>query len=643
MCGIAGLARSGGAPAGPETQGTVARMLDSLAHRGPDDHGLWSAGEVALGHRRLSIIDLSPLGHQPMMSPSGRYVISYNGEIYNFEELRATFAHSVHLFRGNSDTEVLLALIERDGLSHAVEQCVGMFAFALFDRKLRRLYLVRDRYGEKPLYFGWCGEDLVFASEVKAISVLPNFSTRVSGEAVRSVLARGYIEPDASIYEDVAQVAPGTIMGWNLASLTPRSEPDIRERYWRPKAAREPSSVGAFRGRYADARDQLRTLLEQSVAQQLRADVPVGSFLSGGIDSSLVTALMTRVGRGQVRTYSIGFEQPALNEADLAQAVAAHLGTSHTEWYVTEQEAVDLVPSLNSFYDEPLADPSQIPTLILARLVRRDVSVALSGDGADELFGGYPHYRHGAALWARRTLRLQGCMLAVADDFLAPAARALLPRPFRDRLPWHSLGAGRSLYSAPTRALFIRRLKDLNRAADAYLSPDLARGSQDSRTAWEHLSYCHAAMLADIESYLPGDILVKVDRATMAASLESRAPFLDHRVGEFADTLPESFIFNGGSGKHILRDLLYQMVPQHLVDRPKSGFNPPLGNWLRGGLRDWAHDLLLSARVADILNVNNSRKLLETHIEGRFDLSSRVWPLLTVAAWADRRNCGRSQ
>lgn len=640
MCGIAGLVRPNGAGAESELEARVTGMLDRIAHRGPDDEGIWSARGVTLGHRRLSIIDLSPLGHQPMLSVSGRYAISYNGEIYNFEELRRTFADPPTLFRGGSDTEVLLALIERDGLVRAIEQCVGMFAFALMDLAERRFYLVRDRYGEKPIYFGWVGADLAFASEMKAIAGLPGFSPRVSGSAVRAVLTRGHLEADTAIYDGFAQVPPGTILAWSLDDLRRGAGPDHRQAYWTPRAFADPGLVGSFRGTFDQARAELLALLERSVGQQMRADVPVGSFLSGGVDSSLVTALMTRTGAGQVRSYSIGFEQPALNEADQARAVAAHLGTQHTEWYVTEQEAVDLVPALSGVYDEPLADPSQIPTLILARLVRRDVTVALSGDGADELFGGYRHHWRGEALWHRRLRRLQGRALAVADA-LTPITRACLPAAIGDRIPWHSIKAGRQLLNIPDRAAFIRSFKELNRSSAEFLAPDLRAGELPSHADDARLSYRRAAMLADVGSYLPGDILVKVDRATMAASLESRAPFLDHRIGDFADTLPDAFLFSRGGGKHILRELLYQLVPQSLVDRPKSGFNPPLADWLRGGLRSWALDLLGSKSVADVLDTGRARALFDVHMRGRYDLSSRIWPLLAVAAWAERRPAGQ--
>jgi asparagine synthase (glutamine-hydrolysing) len=633
MCGIAGLVRANGAQLGAEGEQLLRGMLERLRHRGPDDQGVWREGAVGLGHRRLSILDLSPLGHQPMQSRSGRYVLTYNGEVYNFEEHRAWLSERGWCFRGHSDTEILLALIEEFGLELALQRCVGMFALALFDREQGCLQLARDRLGEKPLYYAWCGADLAFGSELKAVSALPGFSGSFNAQSVRAILSRGHMQADASIYQDVFQVPPGTIATWPVSTLVQGAMPE-KKAYWLPTAFAVPDRVGAYAGSFNDAKSEVRFLLTRAVAQQSRADVSVGAFLSGGVDSSLVTALMSEFAPGQVRSYSIGFEQPGFNEADHARQVAKHIGTQHMEFILTEKEAAALVPNLTRYYDEPLADASQIPTIVLARMVRRDVTVALSGDGADEVFGGYSHYTRGYAKWNLPARLWRGRALAAAERVSRPISTAPRLSKLARQVPWHSLGSGAALFMAQDRSTFIRLTKDLNRAPDYYLAEELAYQPASESDLPVHLPFRRAAMLADIQSYLPGDILVKVDRATMAFSLESRAPFLDHRVVEFADGLPETFLFGPAGGKRILRELLYDLVPRQLIDRPKCGFNAPIGAWLRNGLRAWAFDSLSSRAVAPVLNRERCLALLDRHCAGPHDLSARIWPMLTIAAWA---------
>lgn len=629
MCGIAGFIDTRAADEAHQ-RATLQRMLTRIAHRGPDDSGVWIEGPVALGHRRLAIVDLSPLGHQPMSSPSGRYAMVYNGEIYNHGRLRIELERSGVRFRGHSDSEVLLALIERDGLAAALRLCVGMFAIALWDRQLHQLQLARDRFGEKPLYFGWCGGTLLFGSELKALRAHEQFDPTLDAASACSVLQRGYVAADRSIHRSIRQVAPATCVTIPLAAGAAGLSV---VHYWDPVAIAEHGRQHVFTGSFDDAVDELQRLLQDAVSMQLQADVPVGSFLSGGVDSSVVTALMVKASRSTVSSYSIGFHLASHNEAEHAKAVAAHLGTRHTEWYVSEGEAQQVVPTLARYYDEPLADASQIPTLALARLVRKDVTVALSGDGADEVFGGYPKYRRGDALWAARSPR-RALATRLADTCVAPLARRLLPGRLAARVPWHRLSTAAALYAASSPQELAELLGTLNRDAAQFLAPalrDQAGFAAPALPAWG--SYRRSAMLGDILTYLPGDILAKVDRATMSVALEGRAPLLDHRIFELAATLPEDYLFDEGGGKRVLRALLYRLVPQALVDRPKSGFSAPLSSWLRGGLRSWAYDVVNCDAATQTLDVKRCKALLDLHCQGRHDLSSRVWPIVTLAAW----------
>jgi asparagine synthase (glutamine-hydrolysing) len=616
-------------------------MLASLAHRGPDSEGLWREGPLAIGHRRLAIVDLKATGHQPMLSGSGRYVIAFNGEIYNHVDLRKRLEHDGSAFRGHSDTEVLLELIERRGLTGALEICVGMFAIALWDTRDQVLHLARDRFGEKPLYFAHSVGTLYFASELKALQTATGLGQDVDAGSVLSVLQRGFLGPTRTILTAARQISPGTYVSFTAASLRRSGPPDpLVTRFWDPAQILELAGEKPFRGSFGDAVDELETLLLRAVRLQLQADVPVGTLLSGGVDSSTVTALMCALAPNRVKSYSIGFHDKAFNEAQHAKAVAAHLGTAHTEWYIDEQEAMNLVPTLCNVYDEPLADASQIPTLILARLVRRDVTVALSGDGADELFGGYSKYARGLKIWSARDRHAVHALASFAHRRLVDPLQDWLPAGLSRSIPWHRFHTAASVTGSASMVEMADRVGMLNHRAGEFISTRLRSQAFDSAPADRidcGLPYRRTAMLADMLSYLPGDILTKVDRATMAASLESRAPFLDHRIFEFAATLPERYLFDAGGGKAVLREVLYRMVPKKLVDRPKAGFQAPLGAWLRGGLKDWAYDLLGSAAVAEVLAVDRTRELLNLHNEGRHDLSARIWPMLSIAAWAQKR------
>jgi len=640
MCGLAGLIDGAGLP--QRGSALLRRMLATIIHRGPDDDGQWLECGVALGHRRLAIVELSSLGHQPMHSTSGRYVIAFNGEVYNHQALRRDLERKGDSFRGHSDTEVLLALIERHGLEGALHLCVGMFAIALWDRRERVLQLARDRFGEKPLYFGRAGEDFVFASELSAITAHPDFDPVPSTVALTQVVRRGYVGSAQCIYHSLQQVPPGTIVKVLPGDASGRWQID-ETRFWDPLQVARQSRMSPFTGSFDEAVNEFERLLAGAVALQLQADVPVGAFLSGGIDSSLVAAFMQQASGGRVRSYSIGFDRPAFNEAEHAKAVAKHLGTAHTEWYVDEQEALALVPKLGAIFGEPFADASQIPTLILARLVRSDVTVALSGDGADELFGGYPKYLRGARLNRTPARAMLARALHSADRAVTSLTKRM-PRSLVAQTRWHTVGSAAALFGASSRESLASAVGDLNHWPERYLSPHLTCAA--SRAHAEHLtnddltdmSFERLAMLQDICSYLPADILVKVDRATMAASLESRAPFLDHRIFAFAASLPDEFLFEGAQGKRLLRKSLYRHIPRDLVDRPKQGFQVPLGEWLRGALKPWAADLLTSSAAAGCLNVERCMALLQQHWSGPHDLSSRIWPLLMIANWAEGRH-----
>lgn len=640
MCGLAGFI---GPPRDDALRGaTLGAMLAAIAHRGPDDEGIWIQGPMALGHRRLAIVDLSPAGHQPMLSSSGRMVLAYNGEIYNHAALRAGLRAQGVVFSGTSDTEVLLALVERDGLGAALKQCVGMFALALWHRDRQVLQLARDRFGEKPLYVGESNSVLLFGSELKALLANPAMHRRVDPAGVHDVITQGYVDAGRSIFEGVSQVRPGTIVTFDVRDAVARKTSE--ESFWSANeidaSLQAPASITMAEGLL-----QLDARLQSAVQMQMQADVPVGAFLSGGVDSSLVAAMMVACAGRQVRSYTIGFDDPALNEAAHAAAVARHLGTVHTEFFVTERDAKDLVPSLPDFYDEPMADASQIPTVLLARLARRDVTVALSGDGADEMFGGYPKYRQGMRLWNTPARRQRAALAALGSTLALPLQR-MIPSTWQAHWPWHRLPAARAIYGATTCAALARQVGILNREASSYMAPGLAASRlhamgavTSSPAAIEPCArgYLRTAMSMDVTGYLPGDILTKVDRATMAASLESRAPLLDHRIHEWASGLPAHLLVDDRHGKIILRQLLYRYVPRALVDRPKAGFKAPLESWLRGDLKDWAMATLSSSAAQALIHGPSSVALLERHCRGPYDFSSRLWPLLTLGQWAQRR------
>lgn len=651
MCGIAGIF---GPSAGNEA--AVARMTQMLSHRGPDDEGIWidSDAAVCLGHRRLSIIDLSPAGHEPMHSGSGRYVITFNGEIYNYRDLRARLdsegSSPAGGWRGHSDVEVLLQTIDCWGLKQALLECVGMFAFGLWDRRERTLNLVRDRFGEKPLYYGTVGKDFVFASELKAIRTHPRFRADVDPEALRLFASRTYIPAPLSIYRRIFKLSPGCILTVpSHAASVPMHNPPIEgaggvprlESYWSYRDVVRHGLADPTHNE-AEALAELDSALRRAVADQSIADVPVGMFLSGGIDSSTIAAFYQRISSRPVRTFSIGFDDPAFDEAPFARRVADQLGTIHHEQIVTERDALDTIPLLPTIYDEPFADSSQIPTYLVSRMARSQVKVALTGDGGDELFGGYHRHFYAPRLW-RQIRRVPAPIRSVG----APLSR--LPTEFWSRASRLFPRLGRQYLGAAVQK-GLRTVASARKMDDVYASfldewrfeKSPVLGAQGHPDRWDldvgvegpeeaRMMYCDAV------TYLPDDILCKVDRASMAVSLETRVPFLDHRVAEVAARIPLDLKIKDGEGKRILRKLLYREAPRELFERPKAGFAIPVGKWLKGPLRDWAEELLDERRLRsegwfDSVAV---RRRWSDHLSGRRDSTPAIWAILMFQAWLD--------
>ncbi|KVP32711.1 asparagine synthetase B [Burkholderia ubonensis] len=650
MCGIDGFLNS--AAFDEETaRATLARMTASLAHRGPDAQGTWLDAQagIALGHRRLAIVDLSVHGRQPMASVCGRFVLVFNGEIYNHRALREELERTgrAPAWRGHSDTEVLLAAIVAWGVEAALRRATGMFAIALWNRESRVLTLARDRIGEKPLYYGRIGDALVFASELKALRSFPGFDGAIDRDALCLYLRQSSVPAPYTIYRGIRKLPPGTFIQFEHARDTPRARA-----YWTLEHAIEAGRAEPFEGTAQEAVGLLDGILRKAVAQQMEADVPLGAFLSGGVDSSAIVALMQAQSAAPVDTFTIGFHEAGYDEAGYAKAVARHLGTRHTELYVTADHALAVVPKLPSIYDEPFSDASQIPTFLVAELTRRHVKVSLSGDGGDELFGGYTRYFLTPRLWrklhrvpsavrARIAAALHALRPDHADQLAAVAqsawsgaeARETPPR-IGDRL--HKLG---HVMTADSRIGLYRLLMSAvhhpERIALAGQEPPTPL---DTASAWPaDLTFAEQAMAIDTLTYLPTDILTKVDRAAMAVSLETRMPFLDHHVVEFAWRLPAALRLPDGRSKVLLRRLLDAYVPASLIDRPKQGFCAPIDHWLRGSLRDWAQTLLHPARLREegFFDAAAVERLWRQHQTGRMNWQHQLWTVLMFQAWLE--------
>ncbi len=648
MCGIAGFFNPSQKLAQTELLNTATRMSDALVHRGPDDQGAWADADfgVALAQRRLSIVDLSPEGHQPMVSACGRYVIIFNGEIYNFGKLRKELEPLGHQFRGHSDTEVMLAAIRQWGLETAVKKFVGMFAFALWDRQEKSLSLARDRAGEKPLYYGWCGSTFLFGSEIKALRAHPNWQTEIDRNSVAAMMRHLYVPAPYSIYKGIYKLVPGTILTLPLAQAEIPATP-APQAYWNPKAEAENAYANMLRGSDDEALTELEFLLRESVSGQMIADVPLGAFLSGGIDSSLIVALMQAQSATPVKTFTIGFNEAAYNEAEFAKAVAQHLGTDHTELYVTPKDAMDVIPKLPALYDEPFADSSQIPTFLVSQLARQHVTVSLSGDAGDELFGGYNRYFWAKNIWSKVGWIPHGVRKAAASSIttVSPEAwnstfqglSALIPQNLKYNVPGDKLHKlAEVLKVEQPEAMYRNLISSWKKPTELVTNTVELFTTLADEQQWAALPELEQRMMyLDFVTYLPDDILVKVDRAAMGVSLETRVPFLDHRVIEFAWRLPLNMKIRDGKGKWVLRQLLYKYVPPALIERPKTGFGVPIEVWMRGALRDWVEALIDEKRLRreGFFNATLVRQTWAEHLSGQRNRQYYLWPILMFQAW----------
>jgi len=641
MCGITGFFEAQGFRL-REAEAILVAMRDRLLHRGPDDAGVWLDAKtgIALGHRRLSILDLSPAGHQPMISSSGRYVLTFNGEIYNHLELRRLVEASDQVaWRGYSDTESLLAAIERWGLEQTLKETVGMFALVLWDRQECQLSLARDRIGEKPLYYGWQNGIFMFGSELKALRAHPAFENRIDQNVLPMYLACGYIPTPWSVWSGIYKLPAGSILTVNTAHT---GQLPVPVAYWSFRDIALYGEANPFNGSDNEAIDTLELTLRDAVINQMVSDVPLGVFLSGGVDSSTVAALMQSTSNRPVKTFSIGFHATAYNEAKYAKAVAANLGTEHTELYVTDQDALHTIPSLHQIYDEPFGDSSSIPTYLVSRMTKAHVTVALSGDGGDELFAGYSRYNK-----VLKAQTLSAKLPWLATKFLASELNLQVLQ---------TIMAMPSCLGATTYGLRVlaRRIEIFSRIA-RYQS--ITSGYRDFTNQWYpksptlnlsaygyeptdmHLakfaSSLHQMMALDSVTYLPDDILVKVDRAAMAIGLETRAPFLDHRVVELAWRLAPRFCRQDQTNKWILRQVLYRYVPSSLIDRPKMGFAVPIDDWMKYSLREWAEDLLSEDSLSNtgVFNTKSIRQRWQQHLEGHLNWRDSLWGVLMWQAW----------
>jgi asparagine synthase (glutamine-hydrolysing) len=621
-------------------------MGHSIFHRGPDQNAEWIDSEAGIGlaSRRLAIIDLSEAGHQPMHSASGRFVLSYNGEIYNHRDLRLELeqAGKAPEWRGSSDTETLLAGFEAWGLAATLRRAAGMFALALWDRRERRLHLARDRIGEKPMYYGRQGRGrdsaFLFGSELKALACHPAFEGEIDRDALSGFMHGGYVPGPRSIYRNIFKLTPGCILTLD-GSGEPRVEP-----YWSLAEVIRQGTLKPDLLREEEVVDELESVLGRAVAGQLIGDVPLGAFLSGGIDSSMIVALMQRASSVPVQTFTIGFDDRRFDEAPYAREVARHLGTDHHELTISAEDALAVIPKLPSIYDEPFADSSQIPTYLISQLARRRVTVALSGDGGDELFAGYDHYLLAARIWRhirkipKPVRSASGAILGsippgVWDGLARVANIQRRHSTFSDQV-----GRGARLLGAGS-PVEVRQGITQRWQGDAVVIGANRIGDKPAHD----LGPVESLMALDLENYLPDDVLVKVDRAAMAVSLETRAPYLDHRVVEFAWRLPVDFKMRGDKTKWLLRRLLQRYVPEHLFERPKRGFSVPIDEWLRGPLRDWAEELLAPGRLGNegYFRADAIRAAWDAHLSGRSNRQAQIWTILMFQAWLEAERTAR--
>jgi asparagine synthase (glutamine-hydrolysing) len=649
MCGIAGVVELDRTRSHADLQHIAHDMAATLQHRGPDDEGVWvdAASGVALGHRRLSILDLSAHGHQPMASHCGRYVVVFNGELYNVQELRTALAAKGHRFHGHCDTEVLVQGIVEWSLNGVLKRSNGMFALAVWDRQERVLQLARDRLGEKPLYYGWIARRFVFGSELQAILAHPDVTLNINRDALAMLMQLSYVPAPHSIYSGISKLPAGTTL-----AVKPEAGPVLAEpaAYWSLTTAAHDGLTQPYRGGEQEATDEVDELLRDSVRLRREADVPLGTFLSGGVDSSTVAAVMAAQHTARARTFTVGFDDADLDEAPAARAIAAHLGTQHTEITVTADDALALVPRLPHLYDEPFADPSQLPTTLISAVAREHVTVCLSGDGGDEVFAGYNRYLLGPSAWRRIRRLPRPARLAMSAAILSvpPTRWDKTLAAAQHRLPsrWHQRNAGTKLHKLGE-LMTARDQTDVYRTLVSQWrsTTGLVLGAQEpSIPAYRDDVLAQfddpiaRMQLLDGLATLPDEMLVKVDRASMSVGLEVRLPLLDHRLVELAWRLPSEMKVRKGQGKWILRRVLNRYVPPDLLDRPKMGFDPPISAWLRGPLREWASDLLSTSRLlADgYLQPEPIQAAWNDHLSGRRNNDYALWAVLMFQAWHHR-------
>ena len=656
MCGITGIF---GNLRKEEFDSSIHEMSATLNHRGPDDAGTWINEEngVAFGHQRLSIIDLSSAGHQPMVSPCGRFTTVFNGEIYNHLQLRDKLNTSANKqsWKGHSDTETLVTAFSQWGIEKTLQQLVGMFAIAVWDFKEKRLFLIRDRFGEKPLYYGWSNGVFLFGSELKALQKYKRFSNQIDRGALSLYMKYMYVPTPYSIFRDIYKLEPGCILQIDkgtkpptLPLFAPFRDQGINIAQWYSISNMAQAGQKNLITDQNDAVDLIEKTLLESVRSQLISDVPLGAFLSGGIDSSVITALMQKVCKDPVKTFTIGFEESSFNEAIYAKEVSRHLGTEHHELYVTSSDAFKVIPHLPTLYDEPFADSSQIPTYLVSKLARESVTVSLSGDAGDELFGGYNRY-----LWGSRVWNKVRWMPLIVRQTLGVAINKISVNT------WDSIGnslpnSSRVSLMGDKAHRMAHRLKNVKSLDDVYHSLVTEGYKEDGLVVNDKaalitkldnndivsgiVDFEHRMMLLDSLTYLPDDILTKVDRAAMGVSLETRIPFLDYRVAELAWRLPLDTKINNGETKWPIRQVLYKYVPKVLIERPKAGFAIPVGQWIRGPLREWAADLLNEERIRreGYFNPELVQQLWQQHLSGKYDWTPRLWAILMFQAWLDK-------
>ena len=637
MCGIAGYLGEVKHPID-----CLTKMADAISHRGPDNMGVWSDHNPSIGfaHSRLSILDLSSAGNQPMHSLSGNYVIIFNGEIYNHKSIRSEL-ESINRrnWLGHSDTETLLAAIEEWGLKKTLVKAKGMFAIALWDKSSNKLSLACDRIGEKPLYYGWVNNQFVFSSELKSIKVFPEFNNRIDTNSLALFLRFNSIPAPYSIYKDIFKLEPGQIV-----EINSQSSKLEKYKFWSLEEVYKNGSENKFRGSSVQAINQLENILSEAVSSQMQSDVPLGAFLSGGIDSSTIVALMQSYSSSQVNTFTIGFNSKEFDESKHAEMVANHLGTNHFNKFVTEKDALDVIPNLPDIYDEPFADSSQIPTYLVSKFAKEKVTVALSGDAGDELFGGYNRYIFSQKMFkniSKTPDSIKKLMSKIMFSISEENWNFILGRLMRNQYSniGHKIHKTANIVSSKSiRDLHFKLISQIQNPSDWLKdSNEYESVFNDNEDRFKELDSVEIMMAYDLISYLPTDILTKVDRAAMSVSLETRVPFLDPDVIQFSASIPMKFKIRNGVTKWLLREVLYKHVPKDLIERPKMGFAVPLAEWLRGPLKDWAESLLDEKRLHQegFFNVEFVRDKWSEHISGRRNWSHQLWNVLMFQAWLE--------